>query len=281
MAPPGGGGGPKRVERVPDPTARALTPPSVSSCGAVVLLSCSSRLWFWKHVPLPYLLCKVGWVTPLHRRGSAFGIASPGGKALPRWLRKPTLGRGQDSVVNSATLPGDEAWGRVASSGQWQFLGLGGTLTGPATAAATPPPPPGHREVGHGPVGEQHQQAPPHHCGLGVAAGTGAAEVSWKLGKHKLSSASTTVTAALAHGPTQPGDSKHLSLSGLRGPSWLSAPGLGVLIQVEKSSERSFCNCPCPAQGGAGTQAAHQRSPQSGLGKTTPSRFCVGVVVSA
>lgn len=160
MAPPGGGGGPKRVERVPDPTARALTPPSVSSCGAVVLLSCSSRLWFWKHVPLPYLLCKVGWVTPLHRRGSAFGIASPGGKALPRWLRKPTLGRGQDSVVNSATLPGDEAWGRVASSGQWQFLGLGGTLTGPATAAATPPPPTGA------------QRGRPWACGGAAPAGS-------------------------------------------------------------------------------------------------------------
>lgn len=142
----------------------------------------------------------MGWIAPFHRRGSAFRIPSPRAQALLRKLESPR-GGGGDSMINSAILPGLEAWEGLEAS---LFLEPG-CLPRPLAvsrprqrpAPASAPAPGAQRSVCH-----QLPQVsgrwegkgcPPQPAVLllpivlGQAwprAGAGAARALWKRGKH-------------------------------------------------------------------------------------------------
>ena len=222
-------------------------PDTLPACGQPSLpwarfcYSCSTaaitffHLQFRKPFHVPHLEYGMGWNTPFPRRGSAFRISGP------RKLGEPALGREQNSMVNSESLPGLEAC--LGRFGSQSFPGVH-CLPGPLAVSGPGWRPllawaPAGRGVCHqlrqvsGP-GRQGQAHPSQEGGSSPLfwAGCGC----WHKSSRSMLETRQTLTNSARFPLTslqpylvaqpKPEAPRHLSLPGLKGLGWPLAPCL-------------------------------------------------------
>lgn len=262
-------------------------------------LACYPHLSFRRHFHVPWLMCKMGWITLIHRGGSAFRISSLKAQSSAQEAARAHTWAGTDlngkRCHPARSRPGKVwkptlSWSQDASLGLRQFLGQGWVPHQHQHGHR-------HRLAGRGICHQPPQVsvlwggsagrpalaggAPPHCSGSGVAAG------GLETRQTLTNSAWFPLTSLQPYLVAQPKPEapQHLSLpaqKGRAGLSWPLKPRLGFLLQAGNRPVQGVhclsCSCPLAGPRQCLDTGAHYRSPQRSR-KDRTCRFCAVVVI--